>query len=79
MGFLDTDRRVLVLAGARMVDAVGNSFLIVVLPLYIASQEVALAGLVGARVPLLGVTLTEPLLIGSRSRCSASSTASHSR
>jgi MFS family permease len=64
MGFFDTDRRVLVLALARMVDAVGNSFLVVVLPLYIASQEVSLAGLVGARVPVVGIAVTEPLLIG---------------
>ena len=35
------DRRVLILAFARMTDSVGNSFLIVVLPLYIASDAVA--------------------------------------
>lgn len=35
-----TDRRVLALALARMADAVGNSFLIIVLPLYVASEEV---------------------------------------
>lgn len=34
------DRRILVLALARMADALGNSFLIVVLPLYVASDAV---------------------------------------
>ena len=38
---LGTDRRVLALAFARMADALGNSFLIIVLPLYIASGTVA--------------------------------------
>jgi MFS family permease len=62
----DTDRRVIVLALARMVGAIGNSFLIVVLPLYIASGEVDLAGVVGTEIDLgaLAVTLTEPVLIG---------------
>ena len=36
-----TNRSVLVLGIARMADSVGNSFLIVVLPLYIASQSVS--------------------------------------
>lgn len=36
MSVLDTERSVLTLALARMVDSFGNSFLIVVLPLYIA-------------------------------------------
>lgn len=35
-----TDRRVLALAFARMADALGNSFLIIVLPLYVASGTV---------------------------------------
>lgn len=35
-----TDRRVLALAVARMADAMGNSFLIIVLPLYVASDVV---------------------------------------
>lgn len=35
-----TDTRIIVLGIARMADAVGNSFLIVVLPLYIASGQV---------------------------------------
>jgi MFS family permease len=37
---LGVDRRVLALALARMADAVGNSFLIIVLPLYVASEAV---------------------------------------
>ncbi|WP_435101943.1 MFS transporter [Halarchaeum sp. P4] len=41
MGFLDVDRRILALAFARMVDSLGNSFLIVVLPLYITSGVVS--------------------------------------
>lgn len=35
-----TDRRVLALALARMADAMGNSFLIIVLPLYVAGETV---------------------------------------
>lgn len=35
-----TDRRVVILGFARMADAMGNSFLIVVLPLYIASENI---------------------------------------
>lgn len=61
---LGTDRRVLVLALARMADAVANSFLIVVLPLYIASGAISLDALVGTQVPLLGLEVTEELLIG---------------
>jgi MFS family permease len=38
---LGIDRRVLALAVARMADAMGNSFLIIVLPLYISSDAVA--------------------------------------
>lgn len=64
MALFGTDRRVLVLAFARMADSLGNSFLIVVLPLYIASGQVRLEGLVGSQVPLLGITLSESLLIG---------------
>ncbi|WP_255494125.1 MFS transporter [Halarchaeum sp. CBA1220] len=40
MSYLDVDRRILALAFARMVDSLGNSFLIVVLPLYITSGVV---------------------------------------
>jgi MFS family permease len=47
MGVFDTDRRVLVLAMARMADALGNSFLIVVLPAYIGA---------GGRVPVDALT-----------------------
>ncbi len=43
-GVLGTERRVLVLALARMADAVGNSFLIVVLPLLVASGTVSGGG-----------------------------------
>ena len=61
-GILGTDKRVLALAMARMADALGNSFLIIVLPLYIASGEISIAGIVGSEV--LGFTITEELLIG---------------
>jgi MFS family permease len=62
----DTDERVIVLALARMVGALGNSFLVVVLPLYIASGQIDLAGLLDTAVGVgpATVTLTEPLLIG---------------
>ena len=62
----ETDRRVIVLALARMVGAAGNSFLIVVLPLYITSDLVDIESLLGAEVGVgaAAVTLTEPLLIG---------------
>ncbi len=39
--FFDIDKRILVLGIARMADSFGNSFLIVVLPLYIASKSVS--------------------------------------
>jgi MFS family permease len=62
----DTDERVIVLALARMVGALGNSFLIVVLPLYIASGQIDLAGILDTELGVgpAAVTLTEPLLIG---------------
>ena len=65
-GIAETDRRVIVLALARMVGAAGNSFLIVVLPLYITSDLVDIESLLGAEVGVgaVAVTLTEPLLIG---------------
>jgi MFS family permease len=49
-----------------MVEAVGNSFLIVVLPLYIASGDVDIDALVDTTLAAgtLSVTLTESLLIG---------------
>ncbi|ELZ82087.1 major facilitator superfamily transporter [Haloferax larsenii JCM 13917] len=60
------DSRILALAMARMVDALANSFLVVVLPLYIGSQLVELPSFVGTTVAL-GVaefTVTAELLIG---------------
>jgi len=45
-----------------MADALGNSFLIIVLPLYIASGQVSLDGIVG--VELAGFVLREETLIG---------------
>ena len=59
---LGTDSRVLTLAFARMADALGNSFLIIVLPLYIASGQVSLSGIAGAEI--LGFVLREETLIG---------------
>jgi MFS family permease len=59
---LQTDTRVLTLAFARMADAIGNSFLIIVLPLYIASGEISLTGIVGTEI--LGFTLQTETLIG---------------
>ncbi len=38
--FFGTDSRIIALGFARMADAVGNSFLIIVLPLYIASGQI---------------------------------------
>jgi MFS family permease len=63
MGVLQTDRRVLALAMARMADALGNSFLIIVLPGYIASGQIDVTALVGETLPLVG-EVTVPLLIG---------------
>lgn len=54
MALFETDRRILALAMARMADGVGNSFLIIVLPLYIAS------GIVEGRT----FGLTESMIIG---------------
>ncbi|MEM4781891.1 MAG: MFS transporter [Halalkalicoccus sp.] len=54
MVLFETDRRILALAMARMADGVGNSFLIIVLPLYIAS------GIVEGRT----FGLTESMIIG---------------
>ncbi|MFB6223930.1 MAG: MFS transporter [Haloarcula sp.] len=59
---LGADKRVLTLAFARMADALGNSFLIIVLPVYIASGQVSLAGIAGEQV--LGLTLQTETLIG---------------
>ncbi|MFB6296622.1 MAG: MFS transporter [Halobacteriales archaeon] len=62
----DLDPRILALALARMVDAIANSFLVVVLPLYIGSEVVTLPAFVGSQFDLGGVpfTLTPELLIG---------------
>jgi MFS family permease len=57
-----TDSRVLTLAFARMADALGNSFLIIVLPLYIASGQISLSGIAGTEI--LGFVLREETLIG---------------
>jgi MFS family permease len=59
---LGVDPRVLTLALARMADSLGNSFLIIVLPLYIASGEISLAGIAGTEI--LGFVLREETLIG---------------
>jgi len=59
---LGTDSRVLTLAFARMADSLGNSFLIIVLPLYIAGGEISLAGIVGTSV--FGFVLQTETLIG---------------
>ena len=65
-GIADTDRRVVVLALARMVGAAGNSFLIVVLPLYVSSDMIDIDALLGTEVGVgaASITVTEPLLIG---------------
>ena len=62
---LNIEPRVLTLALARMVDAVANSFLVVVLPLYIGAV-VALPDFVGGTLTVGPVSfgLTEELLIG---------------
>ena len=58
------DRRVLVLALARAVDSLGNSFLIIVLPLYIA--DVIGGSSAGVTVDIVGVdvTLAQSLAVG---------------
>ncbi|MFA1612517.1 MFS transporter [Halobellus rubicundus] len=62
----DFDPRILALGSARMVDGIANSFLVVVLPLYIGSQVVALPSFVGTAFQIgpVGFTLTTELLIG---------------
>jgi MFS family permease len=59
---LGVDNRILALGMARMADALGNSFLIIVLPLYIASGQITLDGIVGGS--LAGFLVTEEFLIG---------------
>jgi MFS family permease len=57
VGVLGTERRIIVLALARMVDALGNSFLIVVLPLFVHSGTID-AGQFGLSEQLLtGIVL----------------------
>ncbi|WP_311172076.1 MFS transporter [Halobellus ordinarius] len=51
------DPRIFSLAIARMVSALANSFLVVVLPLYIGSQAVRLPALTGSAVSVLGVRI----------------------
>ncbi len=62
----DIDPRIIALALARMVDAIANSFLVVVLPLYIGSQIVSLPEFVGTTLTAGGInfTLTPELMIG---------------
>jgi len=56
---LGTDNRIFALAMARLADSLGNSFLVIVLPLYIASGQISLAGLEGFSTELLiGVVLS---------------------
>jgi MFS family permease len=59
------DARILSLAIARMVSALANSFLVVVLPLYIGSEAVRLPDATGSAVGVFGVgiTLSVELLI----------------
>lgn len=52
------DRRVLVLALARFADAIGNSFLIIVLPLFIASGAVSGTGFGLSHALITGVILS---------------------
>ena len=55
--WLGVDRRILALAIARMADAMGNSFLVIVLPLYVASDLVG-GGTFGVPTSLIaGVVL----------------------
>src|SRR5699024_9422984 len=58
-----TDRRILVLAFARMADSFGNSFLIVILPLYIGLGPVDVPSL-GGQLPVIGISLGKTFLIG---------------
>ena len=51
------DARIFSLAIARMVSALANSFLVVVLPLYIGSQAVRLPALTGSTVTVAGISI----------------------
>lgn len=70
MSLIDADRRVLVLALARLTEAAGNSFVIILLPLYLASSEVGgarfgltVAFISGLALSVAGITssLAQPL------------------
>ncbi|WP_135825636.1 MFS transporter [Halorussus ruber] len=61
MALLGTDRRVLTLAFARMIDAVGNSFLIVVLPQFL---DDVILDTPGGGAEFLGVAVAQSILIG---------------
>ena len=52
---LTLDARILSLALARMVSALANSFLVVVLPLYIGSQAVQLPAITGSTATAFGI------------------------
>ena len=51
------ERQVLILAIARMAESIGNSFLIVVLPLYIATDHIGGSPLGGIELALLGLVI----------------------
>ncbi|WP_276300595.1 MFS transporter [Halorussus lipolyticus] len=61
MALLGTDRRVLTLAFARMIDAVGNSFLIVVLPQFL---DDVILDTPGGGAEFLGIAVAQSILIG---------------
>ncbi|ELY61259.1 major facilitator superfamily protein [Natronolimnohabitans innermongolicus JCM 12255] len=52
------DRRVLALACARMADGIGNSFLIIVIPLYVASDVVSGATFGLSEAMIIGIILS---------------------
>jgi MFS family permease len=58
MNVLGVDRQVLALALARMAESVGNSFLIVVLPLFIASDFITGSTFGLAEVAITGIVLS---------------------
>lgn len=60
--FDDVDRRIIYLSVARAVESFGVSFLIIILPIYIASDVIQIEALLGNT--LFGVSFTEELLIG---------------
>lgn len=61
---LGVNRQLIALALARASDAVSNSFLIVVLPAYIASDVISISSLIDYQLPFIHVSFTEVLLIG---------------